>query len=66
MRLVLDASVALKWVLPEVDSRLAIGLRDDFQRHLHEFHSPDVFPLDCAHTLAKKLSQARHCGQTAR
>jgi hypothetical protein len=29
MKYVLDSSVALKWVLPEVDSQKAIRLRDE-------------------------------------
>ena len=36
MKYVLDACVALKWVLPEPDSSKAVALRDDFQRHIHE------------------------------
>jgi hypothetical protein len=30
MRYVLDSSVALKWVLPEVDSAKALGVLDDY------------------------------------
>lgn len=33
MKYVLDASVALKWVLPEIDSEKSIRLQDDFENH---------------------------------
>ena len=44
MRYVLDASVALKWVLPEMDSPKAVRLRNDFRRNIHELIAPDIFP----------------------
>ena len=53
MTSVLDASVALKWVLPEDDSDKAIRVRDEFARGLRELIAPDVFPVEVAHTLAK-------------
>ena len=53
MRYVLDASVALKWVLPEPDSPKAVALRDDFQRHIHELLAPDVFVVEVAHALSR-------------
>ena len=39
MKYVVDASVALKWVLPEAQSGRACKLRDDFQKRLHELLS---------------------------
>jgi hypothetical protein len=36
MKYVLDASVALKWELPESDSGKALALRDDFVRKIHQ------------------------------
>ena len=36
MKYVLDASVAVKWVLPESDSSKATALRDDYRRAIHE------------------------------
>src|SRR5207245_11182799 len=36
MKYVLDSSVAVKWVLPEVDSDKADLLRVDFQNGIHE------------------------------
>ncbi len=53
MKYVLDASVAAKWLLPEADSRLALALRDDFQRQIHELIAPDIFPIEIAHTLIR-------------
>lgn len=53
MKLILDASVALKWVLPETDSDKAITLRDDFRAGVHLLLAPDVFPVEVAHALAK-------------
>jgi predicted nucleic acid-binding protein len=57
MRFVLDASVALKWVLPEADSAQALRIRDDFQHQLHELIAPESFSLECAHSLSKKQRQ---------
>jgi predicted nucleic acid-binding protein len=53
MRYVLDASVALKWVLPETDSDKALRLRDDTQAGVHELLAPDVFAVEVAHALAR-------------
>jgi predicted nucleic acid-binding protein len=53
MTYVLNASVALKWVLPEIDSAKAKRLRDDLRNALHEFLAPDVFPAEIGHALAR-------------
>ncbi|MGP0068164.1 MAG: type II toxin-antitoxin system VapC family toxin [Isosphaeraceae bacterium] len=53
MRYVLDSNVALKWVLPEIDDAKAIRIRDEFSLGIHELCSPDVFPVEVAHSLAK-------------
>ena len=53
MRYVLDASVALKWVLPEADSPKALRLRDEYRAGVHDFVSPDIFPVEVAHALAR-------------
>jgi predicted nucleic acid-binding protein len=53
MRYVLDANVALKWVLTEADSPKALRLRADFQAGVHEFLAPDVFPVEVAHALTR-------------
>jgi predicted nucleic acid-binding protein len=53
MKFVLDASVALKWVLREPGSDKALAIRADFRRGLHEFVAPDVFLAEIAHALAR-------------
>ena len=53
MRYVLDSSVAVKWVLPEVDSAKALHLRTEYQAAIHQLLSPDVFPIEVAHALAR-------------
>jgi len=53
MKYVLDASVALKWVLPETDSDKATVLRDDFVAGTHELIAPDVFPSEVLHGLTR-------------
>jgi predicted nucleic acid-binding protein len=53
MKYVLDASVALKWVLAEPGSDRALALRADFRRGIHTFLAPDVFLAEAGHTLAK-------------
>lgn len=53
MKYVLDASVALKWVLTEPDSAKALSLRDDFRKQRHELLAPDVFLVEVAHALTR-------------
>ncbi len=53
MKYVLDASVALKWVLTEPDAAKARQLRDDFRNAVHELIAPDSFTLEIAHALTK-------------
>jgi predicted nucleic acid-binding protein len=57
MKLILDASVALKWVLPEADSVQALAVREAFQQGAHELLAPDVYPIECGHSLSKKQRQ---------
>jgi len=52
MKYVLDSSVALKWVLPEVDSHKALRLRDDFNNGIHQLLAPDIFTPEVANGLA--------------
>jgi predicted nucleic acid-binding protein len=53
MRYVLDASVAIKWRLPEPDSGKAIALKADYVNQIHELLAPDVFPIEVAHALSR-------------
>lgn len=57
MKYVLDASVALKWVLPETLSAKAVKLRNDFRNHVHELIAPDIFPAEVAHALTRAERQ---------
>ena len=59
MRLVLDSSVAVKWVLEEPGTEKALELRGDFLAGRHELIAPDVFAVEMAHALAKALRQRR-------
>ncbi len=59
MMYVLDSSVALKWVLPEVDSGKAILLRDETKIAVHELIAPDLFTPEVANGLASAERQGR-------
>lgn len=59
MKYVVDSSVAFKWVVREVDSDKADLLRADFLNGIHEFLSPDVYPVEVAHALTRAERQAR-------
>jgi predicted nucleic acid-binding protein len=53
MKYVLDASVAIKWVLPEADSAKALSLRDDYRKGIHQLLAPDIFKVEAAHALTR-------------
>jgi predicted nucleic acid-binding protein len=53
MKYVLDASVALKWVIGENDSSVALQLRSEFAAQTHELIAPDVYPAECGHGLIR-------------
>jgi predicted nucleic acid-binding protein len=59
MKYVLDASVAFKWVVTEVDSAKAIRLRNETRVGLHELIAPDVLPIEVAHSLTRAERQRR-------
>lgn len=59
MKYVLDSSVALKWVLAEIDSAKAIRLRDDSLNGIHELLAPDLFLPEVANGLAAAERQGR-------
>ena len=56
---VLDSCVAVKWVLPEVDSSLAIQFRDDYHNTVHELIAPEVFHIEIGHALTRAERQLR-------
>ena len=53
MKYVLDANVALKWVLNEPESPQAVQLREEFRNGIHELLAPDIFPIEVAHAVAR-------------
>jgi predicted nucleic acid-binding protein len=53
MKYVLDAAVALKWVLPETNADKAKRLRDDHENQIHELIAPNVFAIETAHALVR-------------
>ena len=59
MKYVLDSSVALKWVLAEVDSGTALRLLDETNNSLHELLAPDIFSPEVANGLATAERQGR-------
>ena len=48
MKYVLDASVAIRWVVPSLHSTKALKLRDDYLNGLHDLIAPDIFPGETA------------------
>ena len=57
MKYVLDASVAVKWVLTEADSDKARRVRDEYQQGLHQLIAPDWFVLEVMNTLGKAAAR---------
>lgn len=53
MKYVLDASVALKMLLPEQDSPIALALREDFRNQVRELIAPDILPAEMGHALTR-------------
>ena len=53
MKYVLDASIAVKWVLPEEDSSPALDLRDRVESGMIEVVAPDTFLVEVAHALTR-------------
>jgi len=52
-KFVLDASVALKALLPEDGSEAAIALQDEFRQQIHQLIAPDTLPVEIAHALTR-------------
>jgi predicted nucleic acid-binding protein len=51
MKYAIDTSVAVKWVISEIDSDKAIRLRDGYKNGIHEVIAPDLFPTEIANVL---------------
>jgi predicted nucleic acid-binding protein len=50
MKYVLDASVAIKWVIVEPDSNKATRLREDYRNAIHDLIAPESFAIECAYS----------------
>jgi predicted nucleic acid-binding protein len=59
MKYVLDSSVALKWVLAEADSGIALRLLDETNNAFHDLIAPDIFSPEVANGLATAERQGR-------
>jgi predicted nucleic acid-binding protein len=57
MKYVVDASVALCWVIPRPLMPKAVRLRDEYQRQIHELIAPTVFLDEVAGALTKAERQ---------
>jgi predicted nucleic acid-binding protein len=57
--IVLDSSISLKWVLPELHSDKAIRLRDDFHNAVIDLIAPDILLVENLHALANAERQKR-------
>ncbi len=58
MKLILDASVALKWVLNEEGSLAALNLQAEFLAGDHDLIAPGIFAIEVGHALTK--AKRRH------
>lgn len=59
MKYVLDSSVAFKWLVPEIDTSIALRLRDDFRNGIHDLIAPDLFSVETVHALTRAERQGR-------
>lgn len=59
MKYALDSCVAVKWLLPEIDSDKAISLRDSYRARTCELISPDILPVEASHALTRAERQGR-------
>ena len=59
MRYVLDSCVGFKWHVREAGTDEALRLRDDFLKGIVELLSPDIYPVENAHSLTRAERQGR-------
>ncbi|HZZ82858.1 MAG TPA: type II toxin-antitoxin system VapC family toxin [Gemmataceae bacterium] len=59
MLYVLDSCVAIKTILPELDSDKAIRLRDQARAGIHLLLAPEFFPMEVGHSLTRAERQLR-------
>ena len=57
MRYVVDASTAVRWVLPTPLQAKALKLRGEYQQNIHELIAPSHFPGEIASALTKAERQ---------
>lgn len=57
MKYVLDASVAMCWVIPRPLSQKALILRDEYHNQVHELIAPSVYSYEVANGLTKSERQ---------
>src|SRR5688572_7163719 len=57
MKYVVDASVALREVLPGPLTGKAVALRDEYLKKVHELLAPDIFPAELGSALTKAERQ---------
>ncbi|MBI1829913.1 MAG: type II toxin-antitoxin system VapC family toxin, partial [Planctomycetes bacterium] len=57
MKYVLDASVAIAWVLSRPQTAKALKLRDEYLNGIHDLIAPDIFPGETASALTKSERQ---------
>ena len=57
MKYVLDASVAICWVIPRPLSPNAVRLRHEYRQQIHELLAPEVFIDEVASALTKAVRQ---------
>jgi predicted nucleic acid-binding protein len=66
MKYVLDASVALKWVLDEPDVERARLFREDYGANgSTDLVAPDIFSIEIAHVLSKGFRQGKLSSEEA-
>ena len=63
--LVVDASVAVKWLLPEVDRPAALRLQDQYQDRQLDLLAPPLLLLEVGNALRKRVRRGELTSQTA-
>jgi predicted nucleic acid-binding protein len=51
VKLVIDASIGVKTILPEHNSAKALQLRDDYRKGIHQLFAPDLYFLEIGNFL---------------
>jgi len=59
MKFAIDSSIALKWVIPEIDSDKALLLLAGYAIAVHQLIAPDLFPVEIANALGSAEKSGR-------